>query len=282
MFLSQLPYVPLGDLRAVVCYPPTQGVQSDDEIRSAARQRRARASGRPARRGGRLGQGALPGRAAARRVRPRPADQAEGGLPRRGTSALDEGQEFALYQLLRTELPDCIVVSVSHRPTVEQHHDTPAGAARRWHGAWRAGRAGPNAPRCASPRALRRGGRRTSPRPAACRWRSPCRPGRCWRRRRPPHTGPGITLPSVAQHLAVDGHRQPAHGEAGVHRPAQRQVERRPRSFVLWRKVFRLLVEVGVLALARRTRCIGPASPPGCPPECPARPPSPRRSPSRR
>ena len=39
------------------------------------------------------------------------------------TSALDEGQEFALYRALRTQLPDSIVVSVSHRPTLEQHHD---------------------------------------------------------------------------------------------------------------------------------------------------------------
>jgi ABC-type transport system involved in cytochrome bd biosynthesis fused ATPase/permease subunit len=39
------------------------------------------------------------------------------------TSALDEGQEFALYRSLRTALPDCVVVSVSHRGTVEQHHD---------------------------------------------------------------------------------------------------------------------------------------------------------------
>jgi putative ATP-binding cassette transporter len=39
------------------------------------------------------------------------------------TSALDEGLEFALYRQLRTALPDCVVVSVSHRPTVEQHHD---------------------------------------------------------------------------------------------------------------------------------------------------------------
>jgi putative ATP-binding cassette transporter len=38
------------------------------------------------------------------------------------TSALDEGQEFGLYPSLRTQLPDCIVVSVSHRGTVEQHH----------------------------------------------------------------------------------------------------------------------------------------------------------------
>ena len=39
------------------------------------------------------------------------------------TSALDEGLEFALYQLLRSELPDCVVISVSHRTTVEQHHE---------------------------------------------------------------------------------------------------------------------------------------------------------------
>ena len=38
------------------------------------------------------------------------------------TSAVDEALEFLLYSLLRTELPDCIVVSVSHRSTVEQHH----------------------------------------------------------------------------------------------------------------------------------------------------------------
>jgi putative ATP-binding cassette transporter len=39
------------------------------------------------------------------------------------TSALDEGLEFILYQLVRAELPNTIVVSVSHRSTVEQHHD---------------------------------------------------------------------------------------------------------------------------------------------------------------
>ncbi|MGV0660914.1 ATP-binding cassette domain-containing protein, partial [Mycolicibacterium pulveris] len=38
------------------------------------------------------------------------------------TSALDEGLEFLLYDLVRTELPDTIMVSVSHRSTVEQHH----------------------------------------------------------------------------------------------------------------------------------------------------------------
>ena len=38
------------------------------------------------------------------------------------TSAMDEGLELMLYELLRAELPDAIVVSVSHRATVEQFH----------------------------------------------------------------------------------------------------------------------------------------------------------------
>ncbi len=124
MFLSQLPYVPLGDLRAAVSYPAEEGsvLRRRDPVRP--RHRVTRAPGQPARRGGRLGEGALARRAAADRVRPRAASP----NPRwsswtKSTSALDEGQEFALYRALRTQLPDCIVVSVSHRPSLEQHHD---------------------------------------------------------------------------------------------------------------------------------------------------------------
>ena len=47
------------------------------------------------------------------------------------TSALDEGLEYMLYQLVRTELPNTILVSVSHRSTVEQHHTQRTRAARR-------------------------------------------------------------------------------------------------------------------------------------------------------
>jgi putative ATP-binding cassette transporter len=122
MFLSQLPYVPLGDLRAVVTYPGEEGSIGDDTLR------------------GMLDKVALPhliGRleevldwakvlspgeqqriAFARILLTKPKvaflDEA--------TSALDEGLEFLLYQLVRTELPETILVSVSHRSTVEQHH----------------------------------------------------------------------------------------------------------------------------------------------------------------
>jgi putative ATP-binding cassette transporter len=39
------------------------------------------------------------------------------------TSALDEGLEHTLYTLLRDEMPDCVVVSVGHRSTLNHFHD---------------------------------------------------------------------------------------------------------------------------------------------------------------
>jgi vitamin B12/bleomycin/antimicrobial peptide transport system ATP-binding/permease protein len=123
MFLSQLPYVPLGDLRAAVSYPAEAGTYSDDVISSALD------TVSLGHLGGRLDEVAdwakvlSPGeqqRIAFARVfltKPKVVFLDE------STSALDEGQEFALYRALRTRLPDCIVVSVSHRPSLEQHHD---------------------------------------------------------------------------------------------------------------------------------------------------------------
>jgi len=122
MFLSQLPYVPLGDLRAVLSYPATAGEIDDDALREA------------------LVKVALPnlitrldeGRDWAKVLSP--GEQQRIAFARllaikprvvfldEATSAVDEALEFLLYNVLRTELPDCIVVSVSHRSTIEQHH----------------------------------------------------------------------------------------------------------------------------------------------------------------
>lgn len=123
MFLSQLPYVPLGDLRAVVSYPSSSGDIPDQQLRDMLvkvvlphlvdrldeEQDWAKV----------LSPGEQQRVAFARVLLTKPKavflDEA--------TSALDEGLELALYQLLRNELPNTIVVSVSHRSTVEQHHD---------------------------------------------------------------------------------------------------------------------------------------------------------------
>jgi vitamin B12/bleomycin/antimicrobial peptide transport system ATP-binding/permease protein len=122
MFLSQLPYVPLGDLRAVVSYPTTGGDIPDADLREVLikvmlphlvelldeEQDWAKV----------LSPGEQQRVAFARVLLTKPkavfVDEA--------TSAMDEGLELTMYQLLRNELPETVLVSVSHRSTVEQHH----------------------------------------------------------------------------------------------------------------------------------------------------------------
>jgi putative ATP-binding cassette transporter len=123
MFLSQLPYVPLGDLRAVVSYPSEPGDIADNELQTVLAKV---ALGHLVIRLNEVQDWAKvlsPGEqqriAFARVVLHRP----QAVFMDEATSALDEGLEFTMYTLLRRELPSTIVVSVSHRPTVEQHHE---------------------------------------------------------------------------------------------------------------------------------------------------------------
>ena len=123
MFLSQLPYVPLGDLRTVLSYPRESGDVADNALVAM------------------LNRVALPHlvsrldedqdwakvlspgeqqRVAFARIlltRPKVAFLDE------ATSALDVGLETMLYQMVRDELPDTILVSVAHRGTVISHHE---------------------------------------------------------------------------------------------------------------------------------------------------------------
>jgi vitamin B12/bleomycin/antimicrobial peptide transport system ATP-binding/permease protein len=123
MFLSQLPYMPLGDLRGAVSYPADAGTYSDDAIRSAldtvSLGHLASRLDEEADWAKILSPGEQQRIAFARVLLAKP----KAVFLDESTSALDEGQEFALYRSLRTQLPDCIVVSVSHRPSLEQHHD---------------------------------------------------------------------------------------------------------------------------------------------------------------
>jgi len=122
MFLSQMPYVPLGDFRTVVSYPNQVGTLDDSALR------RVLSKVALPHLGDRLDEVQdwakvlSPGeqqRIAFARIlltKPKVAFLDE------ASSALDEGLEYTCYQLVRTELPDTILVSVSHRSTVEQHH----------------------------------------------------------------------------------------------------------------------------------------------------------------
>ncbi|MEV0621907.1 ABC transporter ATP-binding protein/permease [Nonomuraea sp. NPDC050404] len=122
LFLSQLPYVPLGDLRAVISYPGAAGAIDDESLRATLREV---ALPHLADRLDEVQDWAKvlsPGeqqRIAFARIlltKPRVVFLDE------STSALDEGLEFILYRLVREQLPGTIVVSVSHRSTVTQHH----------------------------------------------------------------------------------------------------------------------------------------------------------------
>ena len=122
MFLSQLPYVPLGDLRTVVTYPCEPGTIDDDAL--AGMLERVALPHLVARLDEMqdwakvLSPGEQQRIAFARVLLTKP----EAVFLDEATSALDEGLEYLLYHLVRTELPTTILVSVSHRKTVEQHH----------------------------------------------------------------------------------------------------------------------------------------------------------------
>ena len=122
MFLSQMPYVPLGDLRTVVSYPAASGDISDDHLQ------RVLAKVALAHLAIRLDEVQdwakvlSPGeqqRIAFARVL---LTEPKAVFLDEATSALDEGLEFALYEMVRSDLSNTILVSVSHRHTVEQHH----------------------------------------------------------------------------------------------------------------------------------------------------------------
>ncbi len=123
LFLPQQPYLPLGTLRDALAYP---GPATEmDDARAAELLRKVH----------------LPQLADqldevddwARRLSP--GEQQRLGFARilvvrpkvvfldEATSALDEGLEQSLYNLLREELPDMIIVSVGHRSSLRRFHD---------------------------------------------------------------------------------------------------------------------------------------------------------------
>src|SRR3954451_20256266 len=122
MFLPQLPYLPLGDLRAVASYPNDEGAVDDREIQQALIQVALPQLAIRLNDVGDWGKVLSVGeqqRIAFARIlltKPRAVFLDE------STSALDEGLELTLYELIRAERPETILVSVSHRATVERFH----------------------------------------------------------------------------------------------------------------------------------------------------------------
>ena len=123
MFVAQLPYLPLGDLRAVTSYPSPEGAVDDELVQGALlkvalphliiRINEVKDWAKV------LSVGEQQRIAFARILLNKP----KAVFLDESTSAMDEGLELMLYRLIRDELPDTIVVSVSHHDTVDQHHD---------------------------------------------------------------------------------------------------------------------------------------------------------------
>jgi putative ATP-binding cassette transporter len=123
MFVAQLPYLPLGDLRAVTSYPSPRGAVDDELVQGALlkvalphliiRINEVKDWAKV------LSVGEQQRIAFARILLNKP----KAVFLDESTSAMDEGLELMLYRLILDELPDTIVVSVSHRDTVDQHHD---------------------------------------------------------------------------------------------------------------------------------------------------------------
>ena len=123
LFLPQRPYLPIGSLRDVLCFPDKPSAHPDDEIAEALTT--CELAGLT----GQLGHDEnwsmvlSPGEqqrlAFARALLVKPdwlfLDEA--------TSALDEAIETKLYELIRARLPETTVVSIAHKTAVRRFHD---------------------------------------------------------------------------------------------------------------------------------------------------------------
>jgi putative ATP-binding cassette transporter len=122
LFLSQRPYLPLGDLRQAIAYPSQAAPQDDERLQQALRQvslaHLATQLGVNQDWSRILSIGEQQRLAFARVIFNQPAivflDES--------TSAMDEGLEHALYTLLREQMGQTMLVSVGHRSTLAGFH----------------------------------------------------------------------------------------------------------------------------------------------------------------
>ena len=125
MFLPQKPYLPLGTLRRAIIYPEAEkNSPSDENLKTVLRQadlpHLADKLNSVEDWSRILSVGEQQRLAFARVILSAPQfiflDEA--------TSALDEPRELEMYQLLKKVLPDTTIISVGHRSTLYQVHDT--------------------------------------------------------------------------------------------------------------------------------------------------------------
>src|SRR5205823_797933 len=122
LFLPQTPYLPIGTLKHVVCYPEDANRFSDEEIRECLKAVGLQSLAYDLERSENWAQVLSGGEqqrlAFARALLNRPdwlfLDEATASLP--------EEDQAALYRLLRERLPGTTVVSIGHREGLAQYH----------------------------------------------------------------------------------------------------------------------------------------------------------------
>ena len=122
LFLSQWPYLPLGDLASAIAYPAyyqseqrSRLVQLLDQLQLGHLRDQLDVQADWSRI---LSIGEQQRLAFARVL----LNQPQMVFLDESTSAMDEDLEDVIYQLLRSELPDCILFSVGHRNTLDRFH----------------------------------------------------------------------------------------------------------------------------------------------------------------
>ena len=101
MFLSQKPYMPIGTLAQVICYPSS--VANDNSYLEKMLEKVGLAY-------------LIPNLLRVIVNKPDVVFMDE------VTSAIDESNEFYLYEMLKNELPESIIISIGHRTTLEKQH----------------------------------------------------------------------------------------------------------------------------------------------------------------
>ncbi|MEC3915614.1 ABC transporter ATP-binding protein/permease [Nocardia sp. CDC160] len=123
LFLSQRPYLPLGNLREAITYPAAPDAVDDTALREILIKVNLGHLVDRLDEDDNWGSTLSPGEqqrigfARILLLQPKLAFLDE------ATSAVDEGLEYTLYNLVRTEAPNTVLVSVAHRSTVDRHHN---------------------------------------------------------------------------------------------------------------------------------------------------------------
>jgi putative ATP-binding cassette transporter len=124
MYLSQKPYMPIGSLAAAIAFPGEYHSSMDAQLKDVLCRCHLEGFIPRLQETSAWSQQLSPGEqqriAFARIILQKP----DWVFLDESTSMLDVNNEKSMYQLLKDELPNCTIISVGHRPTLDEFHDS--------------------------------------------------------------------------------------------------------------------------------------------------------------